>query len=62
MNLIEIIPAHGYEHRREIRRMAKDIMGPGPVWGALGELGSVLLAGGLLSACVLLFVRWWMGL
>lgn len=60
MNLIEIVPAHGYEHRREIRRMAKDIMGPSPVWGALGEIAAVVAAFAVIGVTAWLFFSWWL--
>lgn len=60
MNLIEIVPAHGYEHRREIRRMARDVVGPSPVWGALVELMRALLSFAVMVAFSIAFFNWWM--
>lgn len=62
MNLLEIVPAHSYEHKRRIRQMARGVTGPNPITMGLVELGVALLSGGVMAACVLLFVRWWMGL
>jgi hypothetical protein len=60
MNLTEIVPAHGYEHRREIRRMARDVTGPSPVWGALGEITALVLAFAVIFGTAWLFFSWWL--
>ena len=60
MNLIEIVPAHGYEHRKAIRRLARDVMGPSPVWGALGEITAHVLAFAVIFGTAWLFFSWWL--
>lgn len=60
MDLIEIVPAHGYEHRRKIRRMARGVVGPSPVWGALVEFSRALLSFAVMVAFSIAFFSWWM--
>lgn len=53
MNLIEIVPAHSIEHRREIRRMAGEVIPKDKSWEVI-----LLIAGGVLLNAFAL-VRWW---
>lgn len=53
MNLVEIVPAHSREHRREIRRMAGDVMPKDKSWQV------ALLFLFVVAINVVAFVRWW---
>lgn len=53
MNLVEIVPAHSMEHRREIRRMGAGVIPKDRSWEV------ILLFAALMIANVVLFVRWW---
>ena len=54
MNLIEIVPAHSREHKREIRRMAADVIPKDKTWEV------VLLVIGVIALDVVVLARWWM--
>lgn len=61
MNLIEIVPAHSWEHKREIKRMTAydrqtrtGIVQPDRTWQV-----AALLAGTVLL-CAVALVRWWL--
>ena len=54
MNLIEIVPAHSREHRREIRRMSADVTPRDKSWQV------ILLAIGVLLLDVIAVARWWL--
>lgn len=61
MNLIEIVPAHSWEHKREIRRMAAydrrsrtGVVPPDQTWQV------VLAVAGVVLLNAVLFVRWWL--
>lgn len=61
MNLIEIVPAHSWEHKREIKRMTAydrhsrtGIVQPDKTWQI------VLLMAGVAALCAYAFVRWWL--
>ena len=53
MNLVEIVPANSAEHRREIRRMAGDVMPKDKSWQV------TLLFLFVVITNAVLFVRWW---
>ena len=53
MKLIEIVPAHSREHRREIRRMAGEVIPKDKSWEV------ILLLVGAIALNVVAFVRWW---
>lgn len=61
MTRIEIIPAHGREHKREIRRMAGSAVPVDPIRRALVEIASAAAAALLVGAFVGAFVGWWVG-
>ena len=60
MNLIEIVPAHRFEHKREIRRMAKGLTGTAPQVMALLEIGCVMAACSVIAGFAWMFVGWWL--
>lgn len=55
MYLIEIVPAHSREHKREIRRMGADVIPRDKSWQV------ILMVTGITIVNALLFVRWWLG-
>lgn len=54
MDLIEIVPVHSLEHKREIRRMAADVMPKDKTW----HVALLIAAVAFLDA--LAVVRWWL--
>ena len=53
MKLIEIVPAHSLEHKREIRRMAADVMPKDDTWAMLAVCAACM------AFAVFAVVRWW---
>ena len=53
MKLLEIVPAHSWEHRMEIRRMAGDVIPKDRSWQV------VLMVSAIAILNMVLFVRWW---
>lgn len=53
MKLLEIVPAHSFEHRRMIRWMGADVIPRDKSWQV------ILLVAGVTALNLFLFVRWW---
>ena len=54
MKLVEIVPAHSFEHRRMIRHMGSDVIPRDKSWQVLLLFSACMIGMAVLSA------RWWL--